>query len=141
MSFEYVCSKCGKRVKNAGALATHIKVHKRKEPSSSSIMRFFKPATKKIAIEMKPIKKQPRQAKLAAKPRVKHSVTQSQSNVQPSRPKSSALNVNSSNPLMPPPPPRLPRASTNVSPFTAPTNLVSPELDTKSPEFVRQKRF
>ena len=141
MSFEYVCSKCGKRVKNAGALATHMKVHKRKEPSSSSIMRFFKPATKKIAIEMKPIKKQPRQAKLAAKPRVKHSVTQSQSNVQPSRPKSSALNVNSSNPLMPPPPPRLPRASTNVSPFTAPTNLVSPELDTKSPEFVRQKRF
>ena len=141
MSFEYVCSKCGKRVKNAGALATHMKVHKRKEPSSSSIMRFFKPATKKIAIEMKPIKKQPRQPKLAAKPRVKHSVTQSQSNVQPSRPKSSALNVNSSNPLMPPPPPRLPRASTNVSPFTAPTNLVSPELDTKSPEFVRQKRF
>ena len=141
MSFEYVCSKCGKRVKNAGALATHMKVHKRKEPSSSSRMRFFKPATKKIAIEMKPIKKQPRQAKLAAKPRVKHSVTQSQSNVQPSRPKSSALNVNSSNPFMPPLPPRLPRASTNVSPFTAPTNLVSPELDTKSPEFVSQKRF
>ena len=62
MSFEFVCSKCGKRVKNAGALANHMKVHKKKEPTSPSIMLFFTPATKKIAIEMKPIKKQPRQA-------------------------------------------------------------------------------
>ena len=57
MSFEYVCSKCGRRCKNAGALAMHMKKHKKKEPTSASIMRFFKPASKKIAIEMKPIKK------------------------------------------------------------------------------------
>ena len=30
MSFEYVCSKCGRRCKNAGALAMHMKKHKKK---------------------------------------------------------------------------------------------------------------
>ena len=135
MSFEYVCSKCGRRCKNAGALATHMKKHKKKEPTSASIMRFFKPASKKIAIEMKPIKKQPRQVKLNVKSRVKPSVTQPQSNIPVSRSNASDLNINASQPLKPLPPPRLPQSSTDVNLFAAPANLVSSDLDTKSPEF------
>ena len=54
--------------KNAEALATHM-VHRMQEPTSSSIMRFFQPVSKKIAIEIKP----------AFKYHVKHSITKLQS--------------------------------------------------------------
>ena len=123
MSFEYVCSKCGRRCKNAGALAMHMKKHKKKEPTSPSIMRFFKPASKKIAIEMKPIKNQPRQVKLNVKSRVEPSVTQPQRNVAVSRSNASDLNINASRPLKPPPPPRLPQSSTDVNLFAI-TNTI-----------------
>ena len=123
MSFEYVCSKCCRRCKNAGALAMHMKKHKKKEPTSPSIMRFFKPASKKIAIEMKPIKKQPRQVKLNVKSRVEPSVTQPQRNVAVSRSNASDLNINASRPLKPPPPPRLPQSSTDVNLFAI-TNTI-----------------
>ena len=134
MSFEYVCSKCGRRCKNAGALAMHMKKHKKKEPTSPSIMRFFKPASKNIAIEMKPIKNQPRQVKLNVKSRVEPSVTQPQRNVVVSRSNASDLNINAFRPLKTPPS-RLHQSSTDVNLFAAPVNLVSPDLDTKSPEF------
>ena len=54
--------------KNAEALGTHM-VHRMQEPTSSSIMRFCQPVSKKIALEIKP----------AFKYHVKHSITKLQS--------------------------------------------------------------
>ena len=65
--FQFGCTRCGKQCKNAGGLATHMKTHTKKKVDSPSLLLFFKRApAKKIAVELKPIKKKPQQIKLRA---------------------------------------------------------------------------
>ena len=67
--FQFVCTRCGKKCKNAGGLATHMKTQtKRKVVGSPSLLRFVKRApAKKFPIELEPVKKKPQQIKLLPK--------------------------------------------------------------------------
>ena len=126
MSFQYICGKCGKSCKNAGGLATHMKTHKKKTVASPSLLKFLKrtPA-KKIPIELKPIKSKPRQVKLKSSTPSSISSPDVPSNKIPPPKKR----------VIPPPAPPLPRRDSELSPFKAPASLISPDLDTKTPEF------
>ena len=124
----YVCSRCFKRCRNAGALKIHMKTHEKSEPKSGSLLKWIKCTSvkiktkpkKKTPIELKPIKKS-RPLKLQKKPVRDPSVVP-----RPVLPR-------------PPKPPRRPRLSRqepiDISPFAAPPELVHPDLDKRSPQF------
>ena len=98
-----------------------MKTHARKEPESPSLLRFIKRAPpRKLPIELKEIKREPKQVKLSAKPRAKNQ----QESVQ-------ELDAR-----LPPPPPRRPRRKPTLepNPFIAPSNLVASDLDEQSPQ-------
>ena len=129
--FQFVCTRCGKRCTNAGGLATKMKTHTKQKVDFPSLLRFFKRApAKKIAVELKPIKKKPQQIKLRAKSRP-----------EPLRP--SKISRPAAPPIpsedLPPPPPRRPRSTcsstSDLSHYVAPESIISSNLDKRSPEF------
>ena len=128
--FQFVCTRCGKKCKNADGLATHMETQtKRKVVGSTSLLRFVKRApAKKFPIELDPIKKKPQQIKLRPK-----------SNPKPLRPRNKPTVTA---PLIPseniPPPPRRPRSysfTSDLSHYIGPENIISSSLDKRSPEF------
>ena len=70
---EFVCRFCHKRCKNAGGLARNIKCkHARPAVESQSLWKYITKALtgkQKPAIELKPIKKKPKQIRFKAKAR------------------------------------------------------------------------
>ena len=125
----FVCTRCNKRCKNAGGLATHVKTHA-KEVESPSLLRFLKRApAKKAAIELKPISRRPQQLKFSAKKNAPLTITKPDPPVS-AQPK----------PQVPaPPPPRCPRnyrkTFQDLSPFIAPPDLTASDLKKRSAWF------
>ena len=127
--FQFVCTRCGKRCTNAGALATLMKTHTKQKVDSPPLLRFFKrdPA-KKIAVELKPIKKKPQQIKLREKTRPKP--LGPPQILRPSAPLITSKDV-------PPPPPKRLRSTClstwDLRHYVAPESIISSRLDKRSP--------
>ena len=123
---ELICTRCNRRFTNAGGLARHVKTqHSKPAVESSSLLRYIKRAPKKkVAIELKPLKKKAKQVKFKAKRRVK-AVLSGDSPVD-------AMVEEA------PGPPRRPRSrqsDQDLTNFRAPASLTTQDLDKKSPEF------
>ena len=134
---EFVCLECGKRCGNAGALKNHQKSHKKPTVQSPSLLRFLKKRAppKKMAVELRPISRKPKQIRLSMR---------SRSLAAPAVPVIDVpgASVKVTYPKLPkvPRPPRRPRKSnkkysSDMSPFLAPEGLTSPSLNKKFPEF------
>ena len=122
----FVCPKCRKRYKNAGALATYKKSHD-KEVKSGSLLQFFKKHSRKattVTIELKPLTNKERTSSIKPSP----------PSFAPSR------NVTQSKPKHPPAPPKRPWGSKNrvdvdSAHLQAPAEITAAHLDKRSPEF------
>ena len=129
---ELVCPKCRKKCGNAGAMAEHMKSHDR-EVESPSLLRFLKRAPmKKVPIELKPVSRKVKQTKLSVQARTKPKQKKIFPKLRP-QPRTKLQ----PKPRFNPPPPRCPRTKSipDTSPFIAPPNLTSANLDKRSPEF------